>query len=60
MQRLCDLENGCLWDKEQIFVIIVFYIFEEIYEVLDVIVCEDFDDFCGELGDLLFQVVFYV
>jgi ATP diphosphatase len=29
------------------------------YEVLDAIAREDFDDLRGELGDLLFQVVFY-
>jgi ATP diphosphatase len=35
------------------------YTLEETYEVLDAISREDFDDLRGELGDLLFQVVFY-
>lgn len=59
MQRLRDPENGCPWDKEQTFSTIAPYTLEETYEVLDAIAREDFDDLRGELGDLLFQVVFY-
>lgn len=59
MQRLRDPENGCPWDKEQTFSSIAPYTLEETYEVLDAIAREDFDDLRGELGDLLFQVVFY-
>lgn len=58
MQRLRDPENGCPWDKEQTFATIAPYTLEETYEVLDAIAREDFDDLRGELGDLLFQVVF--
>lgn len=57
--RLRDPENGCPWDKEQTFATIAPYTLEETYEVLDAIQREDFDDLRGELGDLLFQVVFY-
>ncbi|MDR8449210.1 MazG family protein, partial [Acinetobacter baumannii] len=46
-------------DKEQTFATIAPYTLEETYEVLDAIQREDFDDLRGELGDLLFQVVFY-
>ncbi len=46
-------------DKEQTFATIARIPFEETYEVLDAIAREDFDDLRGELGDLLFQVVFY-
>lgn len=60
MQRLRDPQNGCPWDKEQTFATIAPYTLEETYEVLDAIQREDFDDLRGELGDLLFQVVFYV
>jgi len=56
---LRDPENGCPWDKEQTFATIAPYTLEETYEVLDAIAREDFDDLRGELGDLLFQVVFY-
>lgn len=59
MQRLRDPENGCPWDREQTFATIAPYTLEETYEVLDAINREDFDDLRGELGDLLFQVVFY-
>ncbi|VEC81838.1 MazG family protein [Raoultella ornithinolytica] len=59
MKRLRDPENGCPWDKEQTFATIAPYTLEETYEVLDAIAREDFDDLRGELGDLLFQVVFY-
>lgn len=59
MKRLRDPENGCPWDREQTFATIAPYTLEETYEVLDAINREDFDDLRGELGDLLFQVVFY-
>ncbi len=59
MKRLRDPETGCPWDREQTFATIAPYTLEETYEVLDAINREDFDDLRGELGDLLFQVVFY-
>lgn len=59
MQRLRDPQTGCPWDKEQTYATIAPYTLEETYEVLDAISREDFDDLRGELGDLLFQVVFY-
>ncbi len=59
MKRLRDPETGCPWDREQTFTTIAPYTLEETYEVLDAINREDFDDLRGELGDLLFQVVFY-
>ncbi|STE84027.1 nucleoside triphosphate pyrophosphohydrolase [Escherichia coli] len=45
--------------KSRTFATIAPYTLEETYEVLDAIAREDFDDLRGELGDLLFQVVFY-
>ncbi len=59
MSRLRDPQTGCPWDKQQTFATIAPYTLEETYEVLDAIAREDFDDLRGELGDLLFQVVFY-
>ncbi|WP_130831426.1 nucleoside triphosphate pyrophosphohydrolase [[Erwinia] mediterraneensis] len=59
MKTLRDPEHGCPWDREQTFASIAPYTLEETYEVLDAIQREDFDDLRGELGDLLFQVVFY-
>ena len=59
MKTLRDPLHGCPWDREQTFATIAPYTLEETYEVLDAIQREDFDDLRGELGDLLFQVVFY-
>ncbi len=59
MKTLRDPEHGCPWDREQTFASIAPYTLEETYEVIDAIQREDFDDLRGELGDLLFQVVFY-
>ncbi|ADP11577.1 Protein mazG [Erwinia sp. Ejp617] len=59
MKTLRDAENGCPWDRQQTFASIAPYTLEEAYEVVDAINRADFDDLRGELGDLLFQVVFY-
>ncbi|MBW7981948.1 nucleoside triphosphate pyrophosphohydrolase [Enterobacillus tribolii] len=59
MQTLRDPERGCPWDVKQTFATIAPYTLEETYEVLDAIAREDFGDLRDELGDLLFQVVFY-
>ena len=59
MKTLRDPHSGCPWDREQTYATIAPYTLEETYEVLDAISREDFDDLRGELGDLLFQVVFY-
>lgn len=59
MARLRDPENGCPWDREQTFETIAPYTIEEAYEVADAIESGDMDQLEDELGDLLFQVVFY-
>jgi len=59
MRALRDPETGCPWDVEQDFSTIAPYTIEEAYEVADAIEREDFDELRSELGDLLFQVVFY-
>lgn len=59
MARLRDPQHGCPWDLEQSYATIVPYTLEEAYEVADVIERGDFDQLPGELGDLLFQVVYY-
>ncbi|MGM0450024.1 MAG: MazG nucleotide pyrophosphohydrolase domain-containing protein, partial [Pseudomonadota bacterium] len=59
MARLRDPEQGCPWDLEQDFRSIVPHTIEETYEVADAIERGDFDHLPDELGDLLFQVVFY-
>ncbi|OIV46066.1 nucleoside triphosphate pyrophosphohydrolase [Sodalis sp. TME1] len=59
MTRLRDPQAGCPWDKSQTFDSIAPCTLEETYEVLDAIARRDFGDLRTELGDLLFQVVFY-
>lgn len=59
MARLRDPQSGCPWDKEQSFRTIAPYTIEEAYEVADAIEREDWPGLREELGDLLFQVVFY-
>lgn len=59
MRALRDPESGCPWDIKQTFRTIVPYTLEEAYEVADAIENGDMKELCSELGDLLFQVVFY-
>lgn len=59
MARLRDPAQGCPWDREQSFATIAPYTLEEAYEVADAIERGDLQELKGELGDLLFQVVFY-
>ncbi len=59
MAGLRNPDGGCPWDCQQDFDSIAPYTVEEAYEVADAIAREDFDDLKGELGDLLFQVVFH-
>jgi MazG family protein len=59
MARLRDPLRGCPWDREQTFATIAPYTIEEAYEVADAIEREALDELKGELGDLLFQVVFH-
>ena len=59
MRALRDPKSGCPWDLEQDFQSLIPYTLEESYEVADAIERNDFDDIKSELGDLLFQIVFY-
>jgi ATP diphosphatase len=59
MARLRDPETGCPWDTRQSFKTIVPHTLEEAYEVADAIEREDYPHLKDELGDLLFQVIFY-
>lgn len=62
--RLVDLvktlrgEGGCPWDRAQTPEKIKVYLIEEAYEVLAAIETRDPQAICGELGDLLFHIVF--
>lgn len=59
MQVLRDRQQGCPWDLQQDWDSIVPHTLEEAYEVADAIERRAFDELPGELGDLLFQVVYY-
>lgn len=59
MSRLRDPQGGCPWDLEQTYKTILPYTIEETYEVAEAIEQNDMEMLKAELGDLLFQVVFY-
>lgn len=59
MAQLRDPKNGCPWDVKQDFNSLTSYTLEETYEVIDAIEKQNWNHLKEELGDLLFQVVFY-
>ncbi|WP_110655982.1 nucleoside triphosphate pyrophosphohydrolase [Salinicola halimionae] len=59
MTVLRDPDHGCPWDIKQRWETIVPHTLEEAYEVADAIERCAFDELPSELGDLLFQVVYY-
>ncbi len=59
MAVLRDAEQGCPWDLKQDWDSIVPHTLEEAYEVADAIERRAWHELPAELGDLLFQVVYY-
>lgn len=59
MEKLRDPEFGCSWDRKQSLRTLTGYTLEEVYEVIDAVETGDDAQLQDELGDLLFQVVFY-
>jgi nucleoside triphosphate diphosphatase len=59
MERLRDPRDGCPWDKAQDFASIAPHTIEESYELADAIERADMQQTREELGDVLFQVIFY-
>ncbi|MGI4806988.1 MAG: nucleoside triphosphate pyrophosphohydrolase [Janthinobacterium lividum] len=65
LTRLLDImarlraPNGCPWDRVQTFATIAPFTIEEAYEVADAIARDDMVNLPDELGDLLFQIVYY-
>ena len=51
--------QGCPWDREQTHDTLRPYLLEECYEVLEAITEGSPEKLCGELGDLLLQVLFH-
>lgn len=59
MARLRDPDTGCPWDLKQTYQSIAPFTLEECLELIDALEQNDFDHVEEELGDLLFQVIFY-
>lgn len=59
MAQLRDPDSGCPWDIEQTFKSLTRYTLEEAYEMVETIEHDRLEELPGELGDLLFQIVFY-
>lgn len=59
MERLRDPTHGCPWDLKQSYETIAPSTLEEAYEVVDAIERGDYPHLREELGDLLFQTIFY-
>ena len=51
--------EGCPWDRAQDYDSVKGLLLEEAYEIVDAVNSRDFSALEDELGDLLFQVVFY-
>lgn len=51
--------EGCPWDKEQTYETLAPMTIEEAYELLEAIETRNVEQMKAELGDLIFQVVFY-
>ena len=59
MGMLRDKDHGCPWDLDQTLASLVPHTIEEVYEVVDAIEKNNVDNIVDELGDLLFQIIFY-
>src|SRR5262249_21112447 len=51
--------DGCPWDREQTYKTLGPMLVEEAYEVIDAADSGDWDELRDELGDILFQILFY-
>jgi MazG family protein len=51
--------TGCPWDREQTYATLGPMLIEEAYEVIEAAEAEEWNDLRDELGDLIFQIVFY-
>lgn len=59
MERLRDPDTGCPWDLKQTYQSIAPFTLEECLELIDALEQGDLVHVEEELGDLLFQVIFY-
>lgn len=54
-----ELREKCPWDKKQTLLSLRYLSIEELYELSDAILDEDYNAIKGELGDLMLHLVFY-
>ena len=61
MQMMARLRasDGCPWDREQTYATLAPMLIEEAYEMIEAAEAEDWNELRDELGDVLFQLVFY-
>jgi MazG family protein len=53
-------KNGCPWDRKQTPQTILAYLLEETYELMDAVESGNSAEICGELGDVLFHILFLI
>lgn len=54
-----DLREQCPWDRKQTFQTLRHLTLEEVYELSDALIDEDYQEIKKELGDVLLHLVFY-
>lgn len=59
VEIMARLRRSCPWDREQTHASLVPYLVEETFEVVEAIERGAERELCGELGDVLLQVVFH-
>ena len=61
MQMMARLRApaGCPWDSEQTYASLAPMLIEEAYELIEAAEAQDWNELRDELGDVLFQLVFY-
>lgn len=59
MAQLRDAQKGCGWSRLQDFDSITRYTLEEAYELIAAIDAKDWNHVKEEMGDMLFQLIFY-
>lgn len=57
--KILRSDEGCRWDRRQTFESMIPCVEEEAGEVVQAVRNQDAENLCEELGDLLFQVMFY-
>ena len=57
--KILRSDEGCPWDRRQTFESMIPCVEEEAGEVVQAVRNQDAENLCEELGDLLFQVMFY-